>query len=128
MRIALLTFSLLALSPIFWLAPLIGVAGEQPEEQLQKLRQRFPEADLNKDGKLTREEMLEFRRKMRPATTPAPPAAAAANETPAPASTTSSAGKVEIRVTSGTPVPINPKIYGINCAEMFIFDLVQKPE
>src|SRR6185436_12905371 len=128
MRIALLTFSLLALSPIFWLAPLIGVAGEQPEEQLQKLRQRFPEADLNKDGKLTREEMLEFRRQMRPATTPAPPAAAAANETPASANTTSSAGKVEIRVTSGTPVPINPKIYGINCAEMFIFDLVQKPE
>ena len=128
MRIALLTFSLLALSPIFWLVPLIGMAGEQPEEQLQKLRQRFPEADLNKDGKLTREEMLEFRRQMRPATTPAPPAAAAANETPAPANTTSSAGKVEIRVTSEKPVPINPKIYGINCAEMFIFDLVQKPE
>ena len=128
MRLALLTFSLLALSPIFWLVPLIGMAGEQPEEQLQKLRQRFPEADLNKDGKLTREEMLEFRRKMRPAATPAPPAAAAANETPAPANTTSSAGKVEIRVTSEKPVPINPKIYGINCAEMFIFDLVQKPE
>ena len=36
--------------------------------------------------------------------------------------------KVEIRITSDKPVPINPKIYGINCAEMFIFDLVQKPE
>ena len=105
-RIALLTFSLLALSPSFLLAPLIGVAGEQPEEQLQKLRQRFPEADLNKDGKLTREEMLEFRRKMRPAATPAPPVAAAANETPAPANITSSAGKVEIRVTSEKPVPM----------------------
>ena len=117
-----------SLTPIFWLSPLISVAGEQPEEQLQKLRQRFPEADLNKDGKLTREEMLEFRRQMRPAAAPVPPAAAAANETPAPANTTSSAGKVEIRVTSEKPVPINPKIYGINCAEMFIFDLVQKPE
>ena len=49
-------------------------------------------------------------------------AAAPAADTAAPAD------RADIRITSDKPVPINPKIYGINCAEMFIFDLVQKPE
>ncbi|WP_417383674.1 alpha/beta hydrolase [Gimesia sp.] len=42
-----------------------GWADEKPsvDERLQKLLQRFPDADKNKDGKLTREEVLEFRQK-----------------------------------------------------------------
>ena len=114
----------LGLTVLFWLSlSLAGAGREVPEEQLQKLLQRFPNADLNKDGKLTRDELLQFRGKTR-----APATAPAATETPSGANNTAVAGKVEIRVTSDNPVPINPKIYGINCAEMFIFDLVQKPE
>src|SRR4051794_16412658 len=109
---------------IVWLSPSLACAGrEQPEEQLQQLLRRFPDADLNKDGKLTRDELLQFRGKMR-ASTPAP----AATVPTVVANHATAAGKVEIRITSNQPVPINPKIYGINCAEMFIFDLVQKPE
>ena len=128
MRIVLLTLSVLALGLLFWQVPLAGVALEPAQEQLEKVRQRFPEADLNKDGKLTRDEMLEFRRKTRPAAVPPSAPAAAVNAKPAQANSPSPAGKAEIRVTSAKPVPINPKVYGINCAEMFIFDLVQKPE
>jgi hypothetical protein len=106
----------------FWLT-IVSVGQEVPEEKMQQLLRRFPTADLNKDGKLTREELLQFRGKAR-----VPASTSAATETPSRAPTTPTAGKVEIRVTSDKPVPINPKIYGINCAEMFIFDLVQKPE
>jgi hypothetical protein len=114
----------LGLTALFWLSlTLAGAGREEPEERLQQLLRRFPNADLNKDGKLTRDELLQFRGKTREPT-PAP----AATDTPSGANNTAAAGKVEIRITSGKPVPINPKIYGINCAEMFIFDLVQKPE
>src|SRR5689334_3067169 len=97
----------------FWLT-FAGVGQEVPEEKMQQLLRRFPTADLNKDGKLTREELLRFRGKAR-----APTSTSAATEIPSRAPTTRAAGKVEIRVTSDKPVPINPKIYGINCAEMF---------
>ena len=99
-------------------------------EQLQKLLKRFPDADLNKDGKLTRDEFLEFRRKKQPETpvTSSRPTIAPTNTPLVAATNTQQSRKVEIRITSAKPVPINPKIYGINCAEMFIFDLVQKPE
>jgi hypothetical protein len=106
----------------FWLT-IASVGQEVPEEKLQQLLRRFPTADLNKDGQLTREELLQFRGKARALTS-----ASAATETLSGATNAPAAGKVEIRVTSDKPVPINPKIYGINCAEMFIFDLVQKPE
>jgi acyl-CoA thioesterase-1 len=46
----------------------VFVAGAQREprrDQLQQLLQRFPDADLNKDGKLTPEEIQEFRRQRR---------------------------------------------------------------
>jgi len=91
---------------------------------------RFPDADLNKDGTLTLDEFREFRRKMRTEGTAASsrPTIALAKEMPGAATSTALAGKVEIRISSAKPVRINPKIYGINCAEMFIFDLVQKPE
>ena len=103
---------------------------EPTAEQFQQMLRRFPDADLNKDGKLTRAEFLEFRRKMQPEGTAASsrPTIALAKETPAAATSTALAGKVEIRISSAKPVRINPKIYGINCAEMFIFGLVQKPE
>ena len=112
--------------------PLCLAAAERElmEEQLHDVLRRFPGADLNKDGKLTLDEFREFRRKMRPEGTAASsrPSTAATNEAPAAATNRSLAGKLEIRIASAKPVPVNPKIYGINCAEMFIFDLVQKPE
>lgn len=42
-----------------------GWADEKPQvdQRLQKLLERFPDADKNKDGKLTREEVQEFRQK-----------------------------------------------------------------
>jgi hypothetical protein len=117
-------FWLGGLTALVWLSLLLeGAERDVQEEQLQKLLQRVPNADLNKDGKLTREELLQFRGKARP-----PSPAPAATEAAVAANHATTAGKVEIRVTSDKPVPINPKIYGINCAEMFIFDLVQKPE
>ena len=93
------------------------------DERLQQLLKRFPDADLDHDGKLTVDEFRQFKAKTHPeGKTPSKPSAAVPTEKPA------TAGKVAIQVTSDKPVPINPKIYGINCAEMFIFDLVQKPE
>src|SRR2546430_2312304 len=101
---------------LIWLPlSLACIGGEEPEEQLQQVLRRFPNADLNKDGKLTRDELLQFRGKMR-----APAPAPVASETTLGANRATAAGKVEIRVTSNISVPINPKIYGINCAEMFI--------
>ncbi|MCX7012052.1 MAG: hypothetical protein NTW86_05715 [Candidatus Sumerlaeota bacterium] len=109
---------------------LVGAAREPTAELLQQMLQRFPDADLNKDGNLTVDEFREYRSKMQPggAVASSRPFAPAANETPAAATNVPLAGKVDIQVTSAKPVPINPKIYGINCAEMFIYDYVQKPE
>jgi hypothetical protein len=101
------------------------------DERLQQLLQRFPDADLNHDGKLTVDEFRQFRSKTPPESrgTTSGHSAATPDKTPAATATNAAAaGKLEIRITSAKPVPINPKIYGINCAEMFIFDLVQKPE
>ncbi|HEY6166535.1 MAG TPA: hypothetical protein VI454_00755 [Verrucomicrobiae bacterium] len=129
MKIPLASFMVLLLAPVIGTAPLAGASREKMEEQLQQLLKRFPDADLNKDGKLTRDEFLEFRRKQPEGKAASSRASAAAtNAAPAAATNTAGAGKLEIRITSAKPVPINPKIYGINCAEMFIFDLVQKPE
>ena len=54
----LVLFAVMAVSSPGW-------AEEKPEvdERLQKLLKRFPDADKNRDGKLTREEALEYRRK-----------------------------------------------------------------
>ncbi len=129
MKIPLVTFMLLVLAPVLGMAPLRGAPRELMEEQLQQLLKRFPDADLNKDGKLTPDEFRQFRSKKSAAgTAGARPTIASARETPAATTNAAHAGQVEIRITSAKPVPINPKIYGINCAEMFIFDLVQKPE
>ncbi len=45
----------------------LGTADEkpQPDERLQKLLKRFPTADTNKDGILTRAEVIAFRNKMK---------------------------------------------------------------
>jgi len=111
------------------LHPACAAERERMEEQLQQLLRRFPDADLNKDGKLTPGEYRQFRSK-KPAdgADGARPSTATANKTLTAAPNASVAGKVEIRITSAKPAPINPKIYGINCAEMFIYDYVQKPE
>ena len=111
-------------------SPVFAAERQLTPEQLEKLLKRYPETDADKDGKLTLNEFREFRRKMRSEGTAASsrPFTAATNEAPAAATNNSLTGKLEIRIASAKPVPINPKIYGINCAEMFIFDLVQKPE
>ena len=111
-------------------SPVFAAERQLTARQLEKLLKRYPEADADKDGKLTLNEFREFRRKMRSEGTAASsrPFTAATNEAPAAATNNSLTGKLDIRIASAKPVPINPKIYGINCAEMFIFDLVQKPE
>jgi hypothetical protein len=103
---------------------------EPTPDRLQQVLRRFPEADLNKDGNLTLDEARAYLRKRKsntPGEASAPHPPAAATDAAAPAAS-AAAGRVQIRITSDKPVPINPKIYGINCAEMFIYDLVQKPE
>ncbi len=43
-------------------APFSNAQAQQPsEEQLAKILERFPEADTDKDGKLTTEEIQQFR-------------------------------------------------------------------
>jgi len=104
---------------------------EVDDQWLQQLLRRFPDADLNRDGKLTVAEFRKFRSKSSPESpaASASPSAASPKSTSAAASTAAApAGKVDIQIVTAKPVAINPKIYGINCAEMFIFDLVQKPE
>lgn len=109
---------------------LIAAAPTALDERLQQLLKRYPDADLDHDGKLTTDEFRQFRSKTQPkgTATPPGPAAPSLGEIPTKATKPPSAGKLEIQITSTKPVPINPKIYGINCSEMFIFDLVQKPE
>lgn len=121
---------LAGLATALWL-PLSAPAQRGPnEERFQQMLQRFPDADLNKDGHLTMDGFREFRRKTgtgaeaasaRPATEArgAPSSAVAA----APAT-----GPVEIQVASGKPIPVNPRVYGIVCAEMFRRDLVDNPQ
>lgn len=41
--------------------------GEKPDEKIQQVLKRHPEADLNKDGVLTRDEMAAFRKRTVPA-------------------------------------------------------------
>jgi hypothetical protein len=94
------------------------------DERLEQVLRRFPAADLNHDGKLTTDEFRQFRSKTQPGDTAASPKSA----TPPPAIRPRSVDQLAIAITSEKPIKINPKIYGINCAEMFIFDLVQKPE
>jgi len=104
----------------------VAAAQREPTaEQFQQMLRRFPDADLNKDGKLTVEEYRQYRRKARPGDTVTavmpekiPPAA---KSLPAPE-------PVEIQITSGTPVPVNPRVYGTWCEEMFAKDLVDNPE
>jgi hypothetical protein len=102
----------------------VSLAPASPtDDRTQQLLKRFPDADLNRDGTLTTDEFRQYRGSERSAgATPVAPAATLPTEKSA------GTGRVRIQITTGNPVPINPRIYGINCAEMFIFDLVQKPE
>jgi acyl-CoA thioesterase-1 len=100
------------------------------EAQLQQMLRRFPDADLNKDGKLTPEEIREFRRQRLAggAAASSHPADAATHAPNAAAADTPLAGPVDIQITSDKPVPVNPRVYGIICEEMFVKDLVDEPE
>src|SRR4029453_9709737 len=65
-------------------------------ERLKQLLQRFPEADTDKDGKLTAEEARSHLRKMRSAkTTDAKPTAPAAAKSPASDAPSADAAKSE---------------------------------
>ncbi|HEY2573461.1 MAG TPA: EF-hand domain-containing protein, partial [Verrucomicrobiaceae bacterium] len=124
------------LVPILGALPLLGgaflfLASAAPiDDRLQELLRQFPDADLNHDGKLTVDEFRQFRNRTSPKNSvpSTSPATASSIEHPAAAANPPAAGKLQIRIRSSGAVPINPKIYGINCSEMFIFDLVQKPE
>jgi acetyl esterase/lipase len=81
-------FAVLLLTPAF----VPAAERDATDEQLQRLLRRFPDADLNKDGKLSPEEARQYLQKRqggaaatKPATQPADAAAAAANAAPAPA-------------------------------------------
>ena len=80
------------------------------EEQLQQLLRKFPDADLNKDGKLTVDEFREFYRKKQGGGAAAPASPSAPVPAPASAATNAAAaGPVAIRITSDKAVPINPR-------------------
>ena len=118
--------AILATSAVF-----VGAAQRGPSEaRLQQVLQRFPDADLNKDGNLTLDEFREFRPRMQAGGTAgsARPAGTATNTPTRPATSVSAAGPVEIQITSDNPVPVNPRVYGIICEEMFVKDLVDEPE
>jgi len=119
-------FRLLAsLTMLLWLPLCLVAAQREPTaERFQQMLRRFPDADLNKDGKLTLEEYREYRRKIQSSA-----AAAIAPPKAAPVTTNlSESSPVEIQITSDQPVPVNPRIYGTWCEEMFTKDLVDEPE
>ncbi|MCX7011824.1 MAG: hypothetical protein NTW86_04535 [Candidatus Sumerlaeota bacterium] len=112
---------------------------EASAEQLQQMLRRFPDADLNKDGQLTVDEFRQYRLKTqsggkakaasRPsAATRKGPSAPSAATLSVPAASAPVVGKVEIQIASDKPVPVNPRVYGIICEEMFVKDLVDEPE
>src|SRR4051812_19363698 len=95
---------------LIWLQ--VSFAGtERPsmETRLDQMLSRFPGADLNHDGKLTLEEFKQYRSataagsvSTQPTNLPTPtstPPVAPPNATP-----------IVIEISSGHPVPINPKI------------------
>ena len=127
-----LILSILAAFAVF------GAAAEQrspTEEQQKQMFRRFPEADLNKDGKLTPEEFREFRSKRQTGAAAASPRLSTAAADPSSATALSArsadapaAGPVAIEIAPGKATPVNPRVYGIICEEMFVKDLVDEPE
>ena len=111
---------------------LAATAGEPNEQRLQQMLRRFPDADLNKDGKLTPDEArayLRNRKSEKSSAASAPDRPAAATDAPATAtSAAATAGPVQIEIRSDKPVAVNPRVYGTWCEEMFVKDLVDEPE
>lgn len=104
------------------ISQVFAASTSEVDERLQQLLRRFPAADADHDGRLTIDEFRAYRSKI-----------GGGSDTPSskreqPEASTPTNGQVRIEISSDNPVPIHPGIYGINCAEMFIFDLVQKPE
>jgi hypothetical protein len=90
----------------------------------QQILRRFPEADKNKDGKLDAEELRAFVRTRRGGETPHSPA-----PKPAPSAAQSEAGAFGVAVaTPAQPGRVNPRLYGLNCAEMITKGLLDVPE
>ncbi|MCX7013326.1 MAG: alpha/beta hydrolase [Candidatus Sumerlaeota bacterium] len=117
-----------------------AIAQREPTgEQLQTLLRRFPDADANQDGRLSAEELRQLRLKTRgngaaaglsrPAAKSPTASTLAKTETRSAAvSASSPAGAVTVEVSTDKPIPVNPNVYGINCEEMFMKDLVDEPE
>jgi hypothetical protein len=82
-----------------------GAQREPTEDQLQQMLRRFPDADLNKDGKLTRDEFLEFRRKMRSEGADVSPRSGASPRQPASPQKPLSPEKVAPPPGQGSPPP-----------------------
>lgn len=53
-----------ALASSLWVGPAVAQQAGPSAEQLERLRQRFPDADANRDGVLTREEAEAYRQKL----------------------------------------------------------------
>lgn len=121
-----LVLPIVAASVVF----LAAAQRELTEEQFQQMLRRFPDADLNKDGRLTVDEFREFRRKTQTAADPgsARPSATATDVPPATATTPPPGGPVAIQITSDKAVPVNPRVYGTWCEEMFSKGLANEPE
>ena len=110
--------------------PILAAQREISEEQLGQMLRRFPDADLNKDGKLTVDEFREYRRKAQPggATSASRPAHVTTSTAPPVTTKSPAAEPLKIQVATEKPVPVNPRVYGIICEEMFVKDLVDEPE
>ncbi|MCS6859835.1 MAG: alpha/beta hydrolase fold domain-containing protein [Abditibacteriales bacterium] len=100
-------------------------AQQGDDARSQRLLRRFPQADTNKDGRLDPEELRAFIRARRrggePMTSSPPP----------PATSPASSASTPLGVTITTParlVRVNPRVYGLNCAEMITKGLLDVPE
>ncbi len=107
--------------------PMASPAQSGPsEERLERMLLRFPGADSNQDGNLSMDEIREFRRRASGEIPGRPPDANSGDRrrdaAPAPA-----ARPCSIRISSANPVPVNPRVYGINCAEMLRRDFIDDP-
>jgi len=111
-------------------APAFAAERGLSPDQVTRILQRNPDADLNKDGKLTVDEFREFRRKTQAggATVSSPPSRAKVTTPSAATTNVPVAAHLDIQITSDKPVPVNPRVYGIICEEMFVKDLVDEPE
>ncbi|MCX7885743.1 MAG: alpha/beta hydrolase fold domain-containing protein [Verrucomicrobiae bacterium] len=105
---------------------------DSPDARSQQILRRFPQADTNKDGRLDPEEMRAFVRSRRGGTEPgsaSAPSGEMSSGVRHSAATASATTAVAVAVTTpARPTRINPRVYGLNCAEMITKGLLDEPE